>query len=89
MPAQGGSPATGEVAAEHEQGRAHSLVASARPEECGGLATCACGSAARRLTAATLRGATATSGFGRGVRELRREVREVVLRSIWAEGGWR
>jgi len=34
-------------------------VPSARAEEeCGGLATCACGSAARRLTAAMLWGAT-------------------------------
>ena len=30
-----------------------------------------------------------TSGFRRGVRGLRREVREVVVRSIWVEGGWR
>ena len=74
---------------EQVRSRAHPMVPSAQPEECGGLATCVCGSAARRLTAATLWGATATSGFRRVVRELRREVREVVLRSIWAEGGWR
>ena len=30
-----------------------------------------------------------TSGFRRGVRGLRREVKEVVVRSIWVEGGWR
>ena len=75
---------------EQVRSRAHPMVPSARPEEeCGGLATCACGSATRRLMAATLWGATATSGYRRGVRELRREVREVVLQSIWAEGGWR
>ena len=61
----------GEVAAEHEQGHAHSPVASAQPEvERGRLATCACGSAAHRLTAAALWGTTATSGFRRGVQEL-------------------
>ena len=70
--------------------RAHPMVPSARPEvERGRLATCACGSAAHRLTAAALWGTTATSGFRRGVRELRREVREVVVQSIWVEGGWR
>jgi len=43
---------------EHQQGRAHPMVPSAWPEEeCGGLATCACGSAARRPTAAMLWGA--------------------------------
>ena len=71
---------------EQVRSRAHPMVPSTQPE-CGGLATCVCGSAARRLTAATLWGATATSGYRRGVRELRREVREVVLQSIWAEGG--
>ena len=29
------------------------------------------------------------SGFRRGVRGLRRKVREMVVRSIWVEGGWR
>ena len=44
---------------EQVRSRAHPMVPSARPkEECGGLATCACGSATRRLTAATLWGAT-------------------------------
>ena len=44
LPIGGGSSTVGEVAAEHEQGRAHSLVASARPEvERGALATCASG----------------------------------------------
>jgi len=38
---KGGSSATGEVAVEHEQGRAHSPVASARPKvERGAPATC-------------------------------------------------
>jgi len=44
---------------EQVRSRAHPMVPSARPEEeYGGLATCACGSAVRRLTAATLWGAT-------------------------------
>ena len=43
---------------EQVRSRVHPMVPSARAEEeCGGLATCACGSAARRLTAATLWGA--------------------------------
>ena len=65
---------------EQVRSHVHPMVPSARAEEeCGGLATCACGSATRRLTAATLWGATVTSGYRRGVRELWREVREVVL----------
>ena len=44
LPAGGGSSAVGEVAVEHEQGHAHSPVASARPEvERGAPATCAGG----------------------------------------------
>ena len=43
---------------EQVRSRAHPMVPSAPAEECGGLATCACGSAARRLMAVTLWGAT-------------------------------
>ena len=44
LPAGGGSSVVGEVAAEHEQGRAHTPVALAQPEvERGAPATCAGG----------------------------------------------